>query len=457
MTIKHRSRVSLIPGILLFVLLALSMLASTAGGQEESVQTIIVTAEGLADPNADIYARDKSMMIDDLRRDAQRQAIEKAVGVYVESSTLVENYMLIDDRVLSKSQGLIKRILEESAPRLGEDSLMHMEITAEVFLSDVKQALDILSRESRMNLIESRGNPSISVAVVVRDAERGSNHEAENSTIAENILKQHFSEFGYRVWSEGYTRSLRREAGAKETVRRMADFSVIGEIKFKQTDITLKASGIQLTKHVLTSWTVKCINNNTGEEVYFNNKVPRKKAWADEDQALEDIGRLIGREFNKSFFETQLLSAAQRYQIQLSGLPDYDTALLFRKEFVGLRNILGVELINFESGGLSLFEVKCTSSGGNFMRVLNNTILKPLNAKLDGPQMKLMSFRGNVVRVAVDPGLQPGNLQQSLKNSPPASLVLASPDRIAAIIQDSRILEKITRMNPRMAASGNTE
>ncbi|MFN2355824.1 MAG: hypothetical protein ABR512_15045 [Desulfopila sp.] len=444
-------------GVLLIMILFFVVSPVTAGAKNEPAPTIIVTAEGLADPNARVYTKDKAMMIDDLRRDAQRQAIEKAVGVYVESSTLVENYLLIEDRVLTKSQGLIKRILEQSAPQLGQDGLMHMEITAEVFISDVKEALDSLSRESRMSLIRERGNPTISVAVVVRDAIRTSDLEVENSPIAENILKQHFVDFGYRVWSEEYTRLLRREAGAQKTSRRMADFSVIGEAKFKQAAVTLKASGIELTKHVLTSWTVKCINNTTGEEVYFNNKVPRKRAWADQDQALEDIGGLIGKEFSKEFFETQLVSPAQRYQIQLSGLPDYDSALLFRKEFVGLRNILSVELLNFESGGLSLFEVECTSGGSNFMQVLNNAILKPLNAKLEGARLKLTSFRGNVIGVSVDLGAQPKSLQRSLQSLPPASLATASPERIAKIIQDSGILERIKKMNPEMATSLETE
>lgn len=308
-----------------------------------------------------------------------------------------------------------------------------------------------------MSLIKRRGDPTISVAVAVRDATRTSDVEAENSPIAENILKQHFVDFGYRVWSEDYTRLLRQEAGARKTKRRMADFSVIGEAKFKQATVTLQASGIQLTRHILTSWTVKCINNNSGEEVYFNNKVPRKKAWADEDQALENIGRLIGREFSKGFFETQLLSPAKRYRIQLSGLPDYDSALLFRKEFVGLRNILSAKLINFESGGLSVFEIESVSSGGNFMQVLHNTILQPLNAKLEGPRLNLSSFRGNVISVTVDPGPRPEDLRQSLQRSPPASLATASPERIARIIKDSRILEKIERMNPQMATSVQTQ
>lgn len=435
-------------------LAAVLTLAPTPGRAAEKADTLIVTAEGLADPNAEMYKKDKGLMADDLRRDAQRQAVEKAVGVYVESNTLVENYLLIEDRVLSKTKGLIKQIIEQSAPRLGEDGLMHMQIKAEVYITEVKNALQSLSKERKLSLIKEHGNPTISVAVVVRDAKRSSDDIPENSSIAENILKEHFVNFGYRVWSEVYTQLLNQDAGATKTNRRVADFSVIGEAKFKQTSITLKASGIQVTKHVLTSWTVKCLNNHTGEEIYFNNKVPKNKAWADEDQALEDIGKLIGEEFSKDFFESQLLKPSQRYQIQLTGLPDYDTAMLFKDEFVGLRNILNAELINFESNGLSQFEVECTTSSKAFAQVVNTTILKPLNAKLNGPELKLVSQHGNVVRIAIDSGTQPGSIQRSIQNGPPASLATASPERVNKLIQDKDLREKVDRMHSELDGGG---
>lgn len=410
--------------------------------------TLVVTAEGLVDPNSELYKKDKGLMIDDLRKDARRQAIEKAVGVYVESSTLVENYLLIEDKVLSKSKGLIKQIIDQSSPELRDDGLMHMEITAEVFISDVKQALKELSKQSRKVLIKQYGNPKISVAIVVKDAKRGTDIPPENSPIAENILKERFSNFGYRVWSEDYTNILRKDIGAKKRGRRNADFTVIGEVKFKQTSVTLKASGIQLTKHALTSWTVKCLNNHTGEEIYFNNKVPRKKAWADEDQALADIGKLIGEEFSQDFFESELMKPAQLFEIQMMGLPDYDTALLFKNEFVGLRSILNTDLLNFESDGLTYFEVECTASNANFAQILNNTILKPLNAKLNGPKLKLKSFHGNVVQVTLDPGDDPALLQESMLKTPPSSLATASPERILKLTKDRQILAQVARMNP---------
>ena len=87
---------------------------------------MVVTAEGLADPKGEAYARDKGLLLDALRADAKNQILEKAVGAYVESSTLVENYAVIKDRVFSRSQGIIKKVLKESDPWIGDDGFAHL-------------------------------------------------------------------------------------------------------------------------------------------------------------------------------------------------------------------------------------------------------------------------------------------------------------------------------------------
>ncbi|MBU1054221.1 MAG: hypothetical protein KKC46_10370 [Proteobacteria bacterium] len=418
--------------------------------------TIIVSAEGLADPNADIYKSDKGLMIDDLRRDARRQVVEKAVGTYVDSSTLVENYMLINDKILTKSKGLIKRIIKETSPTLGEDGLMHMFIKAEVFLSDVKSAIKTMSKENRLSLIKESGNPTISVAVLVRDSKRGSDTPPEASQIAENVLKEHFVKFGYRVWSEDYTKMLRGELAKTDSKRRIADFSVIGEAKFKANSIRLKASGITLTKHILTSWTVKCINNHTGEEIYFNNKVPKKQSWTDEDEAIQAIGTLIGHEFSEDFFNDHLSKPSQIMQVQLTGLPDYDTGVLLKKELIGLRPILNVDFRNFNAQGLSYYEIEFAGNSSNIAQIINANVLKPINAKLGVKAFKLTSHHGNVANITVNMGEKPEAIRKKLKTMPPASLSASSPERIKAVVKDPKIMEKITEMNPDLGKNKNT-
>ena len=447
---------TLLWGIFAFCLMA----AQTAIG---TGKTMIVTAEGLADPEADTYKRDKGLLIDALREDAKKQAIEKVVGAFVESESLVENYVLVHDRILTKTRGLIKSVIKESRPWKGKDGFMHMLIKVEVYVGSVQDALKGMSRGQRRLQIKQFGNPKIAVAVTVRNAERGGDNQRERSPIAENILKEQITGFGYRVWSKEAAAVLKQQdaesalisgqtdAAASAVRRRVSDFDITGEAKFTRIDLTLKASGLKITKYKLTSWTVSCLYTHTGEEIYFNNKVPRKKSWASEDEALEDIGRLIGKEFSKDFFEQHLSQASQIYELQVSGLPAYDVGELFKKEMIGLRPVLNVDFRNFDANGVSLFEIEFTGASGNFAQLINNTVVKPLNAKLQERAFRFNSIQGRVVKIGFESESSEQEVMDRFNNTPPASLANATPGRLRALATSKSAMEKIASINPSAA------
>lgn len=427
-----------------------------------AAETVIVSAEGLIDPSSPAYQKDKGIMLDALRADARRQVVEKAVGTMVDASTLVENYEMIHDRVLTKSAGLIKTIIKESPPWMGDDGFMHILLKAEVYLGEIKDSLQSMSRDSRVHLLKQYDNPKISVAVLIQDADRSSQVEPERSDVAENILKQHIKKFGYRVWSEENTKKLKMELMERSSLQNMsdvtlsvsqvkaADFSIYGVAKFKPISVTLKSSGINLTKYVLTSWTVKCLDNHTGEEIYFNNNIPRKKSWADEDAALSDIGLLIGNEFSKDFFEQHLMAPSSIYQLQVVGLPDYDIAKIFKKEMIGLRPVLNVDLRNFDSDGFSLYEIDFVGSRGNFQDLINGTVVNPLNKKLGSRMFKLENAQGNVVRVSFQSNETVDQLMNRFNGMPPASLANAAAHRLKHLVTNEETMKKVAVINPKV-------
>lgn len=435
----------------------------------QASDTVVVTAEGLADPNADTYVRDKGLLIDDLRRDARRQVIEKAVGMFVDSHTLVENYVLLEDRVLSRSSGLIKRVIKESNPWLGDDGFMHLLIRAEVYVTDVEQALRDMSRISRVDYIRQYGNPKISVAVYARDAARGS--EETRSEIAENILKEHISEFGYRVWSEETTQGLKQEmmessnlANQTETTisvshLKASDFSISGRVRFDVRSVYLQTAGIRVKKHLITSWTVKCINNNTGEEVYFNNKIPKQKSWATEDAALQDVGRMIGQEFSRDFFQRELMSPSKIYELRVLGLPAYDVGVLFKKEMIGLRPILDVDFRTYTTDGISVYELNFAggATGAGFAETLNSAIVQPLNAKLGQRAFQLKSVTDRVVTIVFRSEEDLDTVLGKFNSTLPAALANATPERLRHIAKDESTLEKLAEINPNAVAQLRSE
>lgn len=465
----RRSGLATMPFVLLLAALAPAGAAAQKAAPAAPVQpaasrTIIVTAEGLADPKAPQYARDKGILVDELRRDARRQAVEKAVGVYVDSQTLVQNYTMISDRVLTRADGLIKQVIKESDPWLGDDGFMHMLLKAEVHVAGVEEALKQMSREQRVALIRERGDPRVSVAIFAADADRASATAPRRSQIAENILKERIQTFGYRVWSEEQAEKLRVELMARSQLegqadvtlsvsqQRAADFSILGEAKFKTLSARLPSSGITVSKYVLTSWTVACVDNATGQEIYFNNKVPTGRSWNDEDVATRDIGQLIGAEFSRDLFERHLQAPSRIFQLQVMGLPDYDAGELMRKELMGLRPVLNVDFRNFDAAGMSLFEVDFTGGRNAFARLVNETMIRPLNAKLGDRSFRLVSSRGDLVRVAYAGG-DGADLADRLMKLPPASLANAAPERIRAIAQSEAAIEAVRKVNPDGAAA----
>lgn len=109
---------------------------------------MIVTVEGLADP-AQANARDIAL------DDAMRNALQEGVGVYLESETLVENYTLVEDRILTKAQGFA-RVIDIISEGTEADGLFHLK--ANIAVSEAALEADLKA------IIQANGDPRIMIA-----------------------------------------------------------------------------------------------------------------------------------------------------------------------------------------------------------------------------------------------------------------------------------------------------
>lgn len=123
--------------ILTFLVNALCIfnLASRCYAQE--VQT--VTADGVAA----IIDGNKAIARDEALKDAQRKAIEGAVGAMISSETAVQNFQLLSDKIYSQSQGYIKsyKVVSEGAE---DATLFKVTIQATVGTEGLKNDLGAL-------------------------------------------------------------------------------------------------------------------------------------------------------------------------------------------------------------------------------------------------------------------------------------------------------------------------
>ncbi len=96
-----------------------------------SAKKVIATGASYLKPGEELVAREKAL------DEARRNALEKAVGTYIKSTTVVENFYLVEDKIISRTKGYLKniRILKEGKTNLGTYELT---IEAEVTLDSLK-------------------------------------------------------------------------------------------------------------------------------------------------------------------------------------------------------------------------------------------------------------------------------------------------------------------------------
>ena len=153
-----------------------------------SAQTQSVTGEGLG------------MTHDAALSAAKRDAVEQGVGVVVASETLVKNFQVADDRILSKANGFVKTYQEISSGQ-GPDGLWTVRISADVtdILDEVVKdqlALDLLLSWVR--------HPRFMIMIAE------TNIDDAASTVAATEIGRLLGQKGFDLVSAGQSEALRQ-------------------------------------------------------------------------------------------------------------------------------------------------------------------------------------------------------------------------------------------------------
>jgi serine/threonine-protein kinase len=395
---------------------------SASVSQAANNGTIVISAVGMADPSDARLAGDPNLLQAALREDARRQLVEKAVALNIQSTSFSQHYDLVSAKLLSRSGDFIESVLQEDAPQKGASGVATLTTRAVVKVREVQKSLNQMSEDERVDFIRNNGDPGISVTVTTR----GESGEAQRSPIAENILKERVQSFGFRTWGE---------APAKG--QKGADFAIEGEARFKKLSATLPASGLTIEKYVITSWTVKCIDKATGEEIYFNTTLPQNGSWATEEAALKDVGRLVGEEFSKTFFLQHFRFAGQKVRLKFGGLPDKSVLPRLQRELTGLRAVLGTR----QDG--DVLEAELSGSSPALGELVQGTVLQPLNRKLGKNCLSVVGAAANEVTVGFAANCTDTATLSRLEDIPPAALFEAPAGRRAEVVKNPAVLRKL--------------
>jgi len=392
--------------------------------------SVAVAAEGLVDPSDPRYSADKSLLQSDLRADAKSQLVAKALGLMVDRNSLAKNYAIVHDKLLAQSASFVSTVTAETAPRMGKDGLMSMQTHGVVNVRALQKSLNQMSRDERVEFIRASGDPRISVRIAVRDADQP-NAPPQPSPVAENLLKERIKQFGFRTWSED----------GPPDPQTTPDFLVLGEAQVKRLSMRLAASGVVVTKYALNSWTVKCIDRATGEEIYFNTTMPTGMgSWASEAEAMHAIGGKIADEFSRNFFLQHVTVTGRKVALVVEGMPNTPDDVMLR-ELVSLPAVITATAR--QSGNPRVYDLQLAGSGAEGDLVAAG-ILKALNAKLGQPCFALGQIAGEQVNVMFDKSCSDASVVSRFDTNPPAGLYGAPPPRQKALIKNPETLKQLT-------------
>ncbi|MEE4311271.1 MAG: hypothetical protein V2J62_05325 [candidate division KSB1 bacterium] len=174
--------------IIFLILLAAALTTSPASAQQYQE----VTAKGIAT----VFAGDKGLARDQALDDALRNAVEQGLGTFVQSSTLVENFQVVSDNILTWSNGYVKtyNILSEG---MTDQTTYEVSIQALLEMANLKNDWDSLQ-----NLIAKMQNPRI--LIIMDEQNIGQSRDryhflSVDMTIAEATLMNTFLENGFDV------------------------------------------------------------------------------------------------------------------------------------------------------------------------------------------------------------------------------------------------------------------
>lgn len=200
------------------------MISAQTGGDEEQE----VVAKGLGA----IIGNDEAKAYDDALASALRNAVEQVVGTMIQSSVLVENYQVVEDRIYSNTRGYVKSYQVINQENRG-NNIVETTIRAVVKKSNLENDLNAIGL-----LISQKNKPRVMVMIDEINMDQHYYYYYNNRDLntTANELTNKFLEKGFTF--------VDQDVAAQKLQRDAALAAVDGDAKAAQT--IAKESGAEV-------------------------------------------------------------------------------------------------------------------------------------------------------------------------------------------------------------------
>lgn len=291
-----------------------------------------VRAEGMATIHKNFVdiARDKAL------ENAQRQAVEKAVGVMISSASEVENYQLKLDRILSESRGFINeyKILSEKRT----EDLYTVVIEADVGTGKLKD------RMAAINLIMVRkAKPRLMIIF---------GGKTLNDTVAEASMAKFFLFRDFRIIDVEGIKNFRKREGLNRLLSDHHEASKIAHTYGAEiiisghadaTSHSIVISGVEMNTNRVTV-SAKVINGDTGEIIATDSENASAPGMKDDFKTVtEKAAGMLAKRLMTNVLEhwSSDLTNTMTVNVVISGLGSYH-------DLLKLKDLLSMEVKGFK-------------------------------------------------------------------------------------------------------------
>lgn len=232
----------------------LGLMAS--GAADAKVTQVTVTGEVAA------VKGDKTQTEANAKRDARRRAVEQGAGTQVQSNTIVRNYQMVADEIVTTAKGVL--VSEEWGPLSIEGDIAKIQLTAQVSPEAIKSAV--------CTVVKAKHDPKIALVLVETQGKAGGDWKVGRGLVeallSDRLMESCFTlvEPGYKVTEVSANGDIPSDVIEKLVANTNAQYVFIGTSRVIESDTSnIKAFESSAMKSFSVSLTGRLINTANSE------------------------------------------------------------------------------------------------------------------------------------------------------------------------------------------------
>ncbi len=375
----------------ILILLSIIMIAN---GQDPNT----VTATGFGA----ILAGDMVKAKEDGTNDALRKAVEQVVGTIIDSRTVTENYMLLEDKIYTKTTGYVQNYEILSTQKRVDNSL-EVTVRAIVKTSDLKDDL-----EGIITTLRREGMPRVMVLIKEENFGHSRWHYSTEMNTAETALMNSMIGYGFpfvdaatakaNVKQDALMAALSGDAGAGAAIAKQngAEILIIGNAKTTVTQLPMmRSSGMKtcsanMNLRVVRADDAMIIATSTSRGVMAHIDEMTGSSMAMEkasEKSAEELKNKVIEKFRKNQYEQRQI------QFQVTNITSFDQLNTLKNSLpYYVRGVKNIYQRSFGAGS-ALFDIEITQKAETVASELSSKNIEGIDLEITGVTQNKLTAR----------------------------------------------------------------